>query len=90
MSGANPASGPLGDREGWLKTSRDPAEDGPIRASGRRWSALAGPGDDCSTLENRCNSFSPVLRCARTFLTLAQTRNQVVVPQNQSKHLLIC
>lgn len=32
-----------------------------------------------------CNSFSPVPRCARTFLTLAQTRNQVVVPSKPVK-----
>lgn len=32
-----------------------------------------------------CNSFSPVPRCARTFLTVAQTRNQVLVPSKPVK-----
>lgn len=32
-----------------------------------------------------CNSFNPVPRCARTFLTVAQTRNQVLVPSKPVK-----
>ena len=32
-----------------------------------------------------CNSFNPVPRCARTFLTVAQTRHQVLVPSKPAK-----